>query len=177
MTRFSLMSSLEANEDGVVELARTLSAPEVPEEPVLEIDRNGTPASALRGRTEQKAPCLPMSKTENPAHNQHRSSTYQSFTNNIDMDSNVGVNIGKVDIGKFNFGNQHYHVHNASTIHLSAPTHANQPQPQNRSLFGTLVLQEDHFTGQQSALIRESKMRYRAGRLVGNFGAYIDCPC
>ena len=55
---FSLMSSLEANEDGVVELARTLSAPEVPEEPVVEIE---TPASALRGRTEQKATCFHVS--------------------------------------------------------------------------------------------------------------------
>jgi hypothetical protein len=160
----SLMSSLEANEDGVVELARTLSAPEVFEEPVVEIDRNGTPASALRGRTEQKAPCLPISGAGTPAHDQHRSSTYQSNSFN---NGNAGVQFGD-SYQHVVIGHQNQHVVIGHTINYHPSI---KPQPQNQSLFDTLVLQEDHFTGRQSAPIRESKTRYRAGRLVSNFGA------
>jgi hypothetical protein len=47
----------------------------------------------------------------------------------------------------------------------------------NHSLFDSLVLQKNSFTGRQLTPIMESKMRHRAARLVssiGGFRGYID---
>jgi hypothetical protein len=148
----------EVREDTVIELAPALTVPAIHDATAVETDRYGTRATPSLGSLEQQT-CNP----ESPG-------TMQS--------PDLSTRHHKSAFGEQNTGFQAGHVQG----NLNVNYYHNGPLPpasnvNNRSLFDSLVLQENSFTGRQLTPITELKMRHRAARLVSSIGGvrgYID---
>ena len=144
----SQMSSSEANKDGLIETAPTLTIPAVNDATTVEIDRYGTLANPNRGSSKRQtcdpqSPVTVQSPDFSKAHYDTRSATV--FGN-----SNAGVQIGQ----------------NQGTLSLQFHHHA-----PNHSVFDNLALRVDRFVGQQPARIKDLKTRHSTARLVSHFCA------